>query len=263
MLILACFVVIIVVATGGKKSKNNGNDPNKPKPNPDEPNFRYNPYQLNASSLNVTSNSFEGLLVFSGEKMSRHGQDKGSKSASKEQTLLLTDDVRSSPQFRVASERIPVGTNNKNIEKVRFRFAQSGLGRSFLELSDENDPARWDIPEEVVPKDKEDSRTQLASMSNFEHGTDQFWFRMGQRYVSNDEVLVDTEGQAFVMQDKFMQIDMKLPTQKIFGFGERQREFGLGEGAYTMWANGQETPYDDGTGGKQVYGVHPFCLVKA
>lgn len=56
---------------------------------------------------------------------------------------------------------------------------------------------------------------------------------------------------------------MKLPTQQIFGFGERNREFRLDQGAWTMWANGQETPYDDGSGGKQVYGVHPFCLVKA
>lgn len=29
-----------------------------------------------------------------------------------------------------------------------------------------------------------------------------------------------------------------------------------------MWANGQETPYDDGFGGKQTYGVHPFILVQ-
>jgi hypothetical protein len=29
-----------------------------------------------------------------------------------------------------------------------------------------------------------------------------------------------------------------------------------------MWANGRETPYDDGTGGKQTYGVHPFALVQ-
>jgi len=29
-----------------------------------------------------------------------------------------------------------------------------------------------------------------------------------------------------------------------------------------MWANGQETPYDDGTGYKQTYGVHPFALVQ-
>jgi len=29
-----------------------------------------------------------------------------------------------------------------------------------------------------------------------------------------------------------------------------------------MWANGQETPIDDGLGGKQTYGVHPFALVQ-
>jgi hypothetical protein len=29
-----------------------------------------------------------------------------------------------------------------------------------------------------------------------------------------------------------------------------------------MWANGQDTQYDDGTGGKQSFGVHPFVLVQ-
>ena len=29
-----------------------------------------------------------------------------------------------------------------------------------------------------------------------------------------------------------------------------------------MWANGQETPYDNGRGGQQTYGVHPFVLVQ-
>jgi len=28
-----------------------------------------------------------------------------------------------------------------------------------------------------------------------------------------------------------------------------------------MWANGRNESYDDGTGGKQTYGVHPFALV--
>jgi len=55
---------------------------------------------------------------------------------------------------------------------------------------------------------------------------------------------------AFVFQDKFIQIDMKVATQKIYGFGERQRQFPLGQGAWTMWSNGQKTPYDDGTGVK-------------
>lgn len=29
-----------------------------------------------------------------------------------------------------------------------------------------------------------------------------------------------------------------------------------------MWSNGRATPYDDGTGGLQTYGVHPFALIQ-
>lgn len=58
-------------------------------------------------------------------------------------------------------------------------------------------------------------------------------------------------------------MDFKLPTQHLFGFGERNHEFKLSEGSWTMWASGQQPSYDDGTGFKQSYGVHPFLLVKA
>ena len=64
------------------------------------------------------------------------------------------------------------------------------------------------------------------------------------------------------MMDKYMQLDMNLPTRRIYGLGERNRNFTLEEGTWTMWANGQQTPYDDGTGGLQTYGVHPFALVQ-
>jgi len=57
-------------------------------------------------------------------------------------------------------------------------------------------------------------------------------------------------------------MDMQLPSRRIFGLGERNREFLLEQGTWTMWANGQETPYDDGSGGLQTYGVHPFVLVQ-
>jgi hypothetical protein len=43
----------------------------------------------------------------------------------------------------------------------------------------------------------------------------------------------------FVMSDKFMQIDLQVPTARIYGFGERQRQFTLDEGTWTMWANGR------------------------
>jgi hypothetical protein len=52
------------------------------------------------------------------------------------------------------------------------------------------------------------------------------------------------------MTDKYLQMDFKLPTQHLFGFGERNHEFKLSEGTWTMWASGQQASYDDGTGFK-------------
>ena len=65
--------------------------------------------------------------------------------------------------------------------------------------------------------------------------------------------------------DKYIQMDFKLPSQRLYGFGEREREFQLGEGTWTMWARDRITntdQYDDGTGGKQGAGVHPFVLIQ-
>jgi alpha-glucosidase len=56
---------------------------------------------------------------------------------------------------------------------------------------------------------------------------------------------------------------MKVPTAHIYGFGERMRGFELGRGAWTMWSQGADGEYDDGRGGKQLAGMHPFCLIKA
>jgi len=62
--------------------------------------------------------------------------------------------------------------------------------------------------------------------------------------------------------DKFIQMDFQLPSQRVFGFGERIRDFQLDEGTWTMWAIGLDSPEDDGTGRKGVYGVHPFIMVQ-
>ena len=66
-----------------------------------------------------------------------------------------------------------------------------------------------------------------------------------------------------VFSDKYIQMDFTLPSQKIFGFGERVHSVGLGEGAWTMWGKNQVPVEDDGTGkGFQNFGVHPFIMFK-
>jgi alpha-glucosidase (family GH31 glycosyl hydrolase) len=63
--------------------------------------------------------------------------------------------------------------------------------------------------------------------------------------------------------DKYLQLDLNLPSQRIYGLGERKSNFTLGEGVWTMWADGKESEFDDGkTGSGNSHGVHPFALVQ-
>lgn len=55
---------------------------------------------------------------------------------------------------------------------------------------------------------------------------------------------------------------MKIGEAKVYGFGERMRGFDLGQGAWTMWSQEGTGEYDDGRGGKQQAGMHPFALIK-
>ena len=53
-----------------------------------------------------------------------------------------------------------------------------------------------------------------------------------------NNVYLSTMDSNLIFMEKYMQIDFQLPSQRVYGFGERMREFGLGEGTWTMWAKG-------------------------
>jgi alpha-glucosidase (family GH31 glycosyl hydrolase) len=79
----------------------------------------------------------------------------------------------------------------------------------------------------------------------------------------DDNVLVTSKNSHFLMTDKYIQLDLQLPSQRIYGLGERQHEFTIGEGTWTMWANDDVAGYDSGNGGQSSHGVHPFALVQS
>lgn len=99
-------------------------------------------------------------------------------------------------------------------------------------------------------------------MVGFNLTADPFGFELRSTRTEGDVLVAISNYSNFVMSDKFMQLDLQVPSQRIYGFGERQRQFTLDEGTWTMWANGRPNSYDDGTGGKQTYGVHPFALIQ-
>ena len=120
---------------------------------------------------------------------------------------------------------------------------------------------RYSPPEDLVRKRRAQGTMRL-DMCGFELFANPFGISFSNTR-NPDEKLVHTQDSAFLMADKYMQLDFQLPSQRIYGLGERVREFTLGEGTWTMWANGQPTPYDDGMGSLQTYGVHPFALIQS
>jgi len=161
----------------------------------------------------------------------------------------------------VNSTAIPLGVNNPLLRNLNFTFFQNTWRVSKLVITDADKP-RYSIPEEALtdPDENLDMRLDMVGFKMANTGT--FEFSFSDPLIAGNK-FIDTNNCSFVFMDKFIQMDFNLPSQNLFGFGERIHEFGLKEGAWNMWANGQPSPYDDGTSGRKgVYGVHPFILIQ-
>ena len=100
----------------------------------------------------------------------------------------------------------------------------------------DNDNPRFSIPENIVssPKGNLDMRLDMTGFKLNKDST--FGFSFSDPLIP-DNTYVDTKDCSLVFMDKFIQMDFNLPSQRIFGFGERIHEFRLGEGAWNMWAS--------------------------
>jgi len=97
------------------------------------------------------------------------------------------------------------------------------------------DNQRYSIPESAANKPSFQETLRL-DMCGFELFDDPFGFKFTDDRTGN--AYLSTENSAFIMQDKYMQLDINLPTRRIYGLGERTKDLLIGEGTWTMWANG-------------------------
>ena len=139
---------------------------------------------------------------------------------------------------------------------------------------------RWEVPREVLnaeyftrnfePKEENMTTFNLEiqnstwnNMTEYEH----FYFNL---YVKeNNESNKDKKifysfntSDNFLFSDNYISFESDLTTDEIYGFGERIHNFKLKEGIYTIWPRDQKNVYDDGKGGKNLYGHQPIGLHK-
>lgn len=150
--------------------------------------------------------------------------------------------------IKLNPKNIPTGYNNNYTTSVNFEFGQVDFKIHKLKFSDASEE-KFSPPEDLVYT-RNASVEMSLDMVGFKLNQDPFGFELRSTRTENDTLVSMSLESDFVMSDKFMQLDLQVPTQRIYGFGERQREFTLSEGTWTMWANGRASSYDDGMGGK-------------
>jgi len=274
VLLIAAIVVIVVVATGKKDENPPGPGPGPTPPHPPPPTppvIGFNPYYVDENSTDKSNGEQTGRLLYNSSvasegheawahrtRLSLLGQD-----PSAQDTLFFKGEAPQDGDKRVGVDSHAVaqaiGPNNEYVKKVRYTFAQADYKRTVLSLGDD-EHERFDIPEELVPKQQAGAQFRLE-MASFKYKDAPFSFSFAS--TRTGETLIDSAGQTFVFQEKFIQVDMQVPSAYIYGFGERETSFQLGRGAWTMWSQGEHAEYDDGRGGAQLAGMHPFCLIKA
>jgi len=215
-IIAGSIVVIgsILAAVLIKEKDNNPNPPLPPVPPPTP--GTYNPYSV------IMGTNYEYKLTGS----LRLNQDEADRLNAE---LIVNDGtIKANPRS------IPTGPNNQMLQLIDFEFGQAHFKTAYLRTSTWK--KRYSVPEEVV--NKPDARDPLRlDMVGFEIFRNPFGFQFtDDKDPSN--VYLTTKNCSFVMMDKYIQLDMQLPSRRIYGLGERAGPFTLGEGTWTMWANG-------------------------
>lgn len=154
---------------------------------------------------------------------------------------------------------IPTGANNMKWTDPQYQLYGVDFHTACLKVTEAVPTKRYQIPENVVPLSKHKNPTMRLGMYGASMTTDPFSFTFSDQRDPT-QFYVSSEEQKWVFNDKFIRLDLKLASQRIFGFGERVSQFALGEGAYESFNFGFDEKYDPTTAGNQAYGTHPFVM---
>ena len=116
---------------------------------------------------------------------------------------------------------------------------------------------------DVLPLDGSNVTTDISTVLNTPKENETFYFEIHE-YNNPSNVLYSTKDLEFVHTPYYMKTTANINSNgKIFGLGERVGEFFLDDGIYTLWAQDQQSPVEDGKRpGKNVYGTHPVYFSK-
>lgn len=178
---IVAIILVIVFATKGKTDDGGDKPGPGPGPGPGPVPDGFNPYFMDPDEQNTTVESQTGVLLFDNTY-----PDVDTFAASKKSSQIQDGDFAGIETKNVVHSR---GVNNDYIPRVRYAFGQSSYKRTVLSLTDDNDETRFDIPEDVVPKQTGQYQYRL-DMADFHFQPKPFSFQF--KSTRTGETLIDT-----------------------------------------------------------------------
>lgn len=155
---------------------------------------------------------------------------------------------------------IPTGANNQWVSQLTYNFTKPAKKTVRLTLTNAKNPDQYKVSDDLLPRPAD--ATLLSTLKNetkLSINSDHFSFTFKDK---NDKEILSTEKRKFAISDKFSEIGFRLPTRRLYGLGQRNGEFLLKNGTYSLWSQGllNAIPEDEQLGGTNGNHIHPFVL---
>ena len=163
--------------------------------------------------------------------------------------------------------------DEKNIKIIKELNISLNIEHSkyvHLKITDLN-KKRWEVPQELLNEDYFKTINLKNSTRNFKINylqtnkdcSFELYFESRENGKINKHIFYSFDiTKNFLYSNNYINFESHLTSDDIFGFGERIHHFKLKEGIYTIWPRDQKNLYDDGQGGKNLYGHQPIGLHK-
>ena len=208
VLVVVVLAIVLPIVLLNKKDDNNPPEPNPPKPPIPSGD---NPYTVDTNTIVDHQISAKGQLNFQ------------TKLSSKMNLLTSSAVAEDQPVGFNWTQNIQVCQYNQIASTLNFNFEALDYKVSRFVLTNASDEKpSFSIPDDIIAKPTSEPYVRLE-MLGFSINYNPFSFRF--QDVTNNNTLITTEGQSLVMMDKFIQMDFLLPSQRLYGLGERVHEF--------------------------------------
>lgn len=139
------------------------------------------------------------------------------------------------------------------------------LSKDELEISitDASDPERWEFPDTYPFPRKGHTSTNCDSNLDYRVSVGSNPFFISVVRPDTSEVLWDSRESSLVYTKHYVQYGTGLPSGLVAGLAERNTDFFLKDGTYTVWPQNMLPNIDEGRAGSQMHGWHPVVLTRS